>query len=102
MTAYDIHSFNDHLAFINEHLLYYAGLSQVLIIAGNNDHIIAFPDIVLLFKSCFHFILYLFIEIIFLLPASVILFASVALFRLCGILSIHYSPFTTALPAPAK
>src|SRR6187200_394175 len=69
MLGNDVHTFYDYTALIHQHLFYNAWFTCVFIITGDHYYFIAFPDIELRFKSCFHFILLSQLRDFFLLSA---------------------------------
>src|SRR5687767_11293015 len=47
----NVSTFYDHLTFFNQYFLYHARLLQVLVIACDNNHLVALADIILWFES---------------------------------------------------
>src|SRR5213592_4377648 len=56
MLSDDVYTFNQNFSFINQHLFYLARLLYVFVITSDNNHLVALADIILWFKSCFHFV----------------------------------------------
>src|SRR4051812_12351776 len=55
MLCYKVYTFNKHAAFSRVHRKNLAWLIAVFVVAGNNNHVVAFLNVELWFKSLIHF-----------------------------------------------
>src|SRR3954466_9198393 len=51
----DVGTFHNHFTFFYQYFLHQTWLFQIFVITGDHHYGVALPDVVLWFKSCFHF-----------------------------------------------